>query len=63
MQNPETCEHDNFEALTDEVNWCPDCGTRWAQNREQIARVHELFMRKLTERYPDHPWARLNVTK
>ena len=49
--------------LTDEVNWCRDCGTRWSQNREQIARVHDLFMQKLAAEYPDHPWLALNITK
>lgn len=63
MKKAETCDHDNMEQLTDEVAWCPDCGTRWAQNREQIARVHDLFMEKLRKLHPDHPWLELNFQK
>ena len=63
MNDPNTCEHDNFEELADGVQWCPDCGTRWAVDREAIQRVHDLFMQKLAERHPDHPWLTLNIVK
>lgn len=63
MKNAATCEHENLEPLNDLVTWCPDCGTRWASTREEIARVQELFMQKLSERHPDHPWLQLSFKK
>ena len=63
MHDPRTCEHDNYEQLTDEVAWCPDCGSRWAATREEIQRVQELFMQKLAERHPNHPWVQLDIRK
>ena len=63
LRDPQTCPHDNIEPLAELVTWCPECGTRWSTTREELARVHDLFMEKLSARYPNHPWLTLDMRK
>jgi hypothetical protein len=53
------CEHDNLEEVAEGVQWCPDCGSQFSVTREDIARVKDLFYKKLEARYPNHPWIAL----